>query len=121
MSPSEQITHKIASLSDWRGLVLARLREIVLSTDPEMLEEWKWNVPVWTRKGMVCSAGTFKDHVKFNFFQGAALADPDGLFNAGLDAKATRAIDFQENDTLDEAKLKRLLRAAVAHNLATKK
>ncbi|MBF6595256.1 MAG: DUF1801 domain-containing protein [Thermaceae bacterium] len=119
MNPSEQITQKIASLTDWRGPLLARLREIALS-DPEMVEEWKWNVPVWSRGGMVCSVGAFKDHLKFNFFQGAALTDPDGLFNAGLDAKATRAIDFREGDSIDEAKLKRLVNAAVAHNLSKK-
>jgi hypothetical protein len=81
-------------------------------------EEWKWGTAVWTCQGLVCAAGAFKDHVKRNFFRGASLDDPSRLFNAGLDAKATRAIDFATNDTIDEPALKGLIRAAVAHNRA---
>lgn len=121
MSPSEQITQKIASYSDWRGPALARLRTIVLEADPNLTEEWKWNTPVWSHQGLVCSVGAFKDHVKINFFQGAALKDPQGLFNAGLDAKATRAIDFAEADHPNEAALKALIRSAVSCNSAPKK
>ena len=117
-NPSELITNQIAELGDWRGKLLARLRKIVLNSAPGITEEWKWGTGVWTRKGLVCSAGVFQDHVKLNFFQGASLKDPKGLFNAGLDAKRTRAIDFSEGDDIAASDLKDLIRAAVAHNLS---
>src|ERR1051325_6682210 len=115
-TPSQRITNHIAELGGWRGTMLARLRRLILETDPAMVEEWKWGTPVWSHNGNVVAAGAFKDHVKLNFFQGAALEDPHGLFNAGLDAKATRAIDFQAGDTIDESALQELVRAAVAQN-----
>src|SRR5262245_29159396 len=115
---SQRITDLIAELGDWRGKVLARLRKITLDAAPDLTEEWKWGTAVWTNKGLVCSAGAFKDHVKLNFFKGASLKDPKRLFNAGLDAKATRAIDFHEGDAIDASALKALVRAAVAYNLA---
>jgi hypothetical protein len=117
-TPSERITNQIAELGDWRGKILARLRELVREADPEITEEWKWDTAVWTHKGLVCSAGAFKDHLKLNFFKGASLDDPNRLFNAGLDAKATRAIDFNEGQPLNEPALKDLIRTAVAFNLA---
>ncbi len=116
--PSQLITNQIAELGDWRGRMLARLRKVILEADPNITEEWKWNTAVWTHEGLVCSAGAFKDHVKLNFFKGASLKDPKGMFNAGLDAKNTRAIDFSEGDSLDASALKDLIRAAVAHNLS---
>src|SRR5262249_15687720 len=116
MNASEQITQHINDLGDWRGRILARLRRLILDTAPELVEEWKWNTPVWSHKGNVVAAGDFQDHVKINFFKGASLADPDGLFNASLEAKATRAIDISEGDVLNEAALRRLIRAAVALN-----
>ncbi|MGH8651114.1 MAG: DUF1801 domain-containing protein [Gammaproteobacteria bacterium] len=115
---SQRITNQIAELGDWRGKVLARLREVILDAAPDLTEEWKWGTAVWTNKGLVCSAGAFKDHVKLNFFKGASLKDPKRLFNAGLDAKATRAIDFHEGDDIDASALKALIRAAVAYNLS---
>jgi hypothetical protein len=118
VTPSERITDQIAKLTDWRGPVFARLRKLILEAAPEITEEWKWSTAVWAHKGLVCSVGAFKDHVKMNFFQGAALEDADGLFNAGLEAKATRAIDFHQGDDLDEAALKRLVGTAVAYNAA---
>jgi hypothetical protein len=118
MNPSQLITNYIAELADWRGQMLARLRALILETDPEIAEEWKWDTPVWSHKGNVVAAGAFKDHLKLNFFRGAALDDPHGLFNAGLEAKASRAIDFHEGDHVDESALKQLIRAAVEHNLA---
>jgi len=118
--PTRLITRKIASLGDWRGEMLARLRDLIHKTDPDIREEWKWGTAVWAHDGMVCSAGTFKDRVKLNFFRGAALDDPEGLFNAGLDAKATRAIDFGETDAIDEAAVSDLVRAAVALNASAK-
>ena len=113
---AQKITNQIAELADWRGARLGRLRQLILDVDPTLLEEWKWETPVWSRGGNVVAAGVFKDHVKLNFFKGAALPDPHGLFNAGLEAKATRAIDIHEGDTLDEPALRELIRAAVAQN-----
>jgi hypothetical protein len=118
LTPSQLITDQIAELSDWRGDMLARLRTLVLDAAPGITEEGKWGSAVWSQKGLVCSAGVFKDHVKLNFFKGASLDDAQGLFNAGLDAKATRAIDFSAGDSVDESALKDLIRAAVAYNLA---
>jgi hypothetical protein len=115
-TPTERITNLIAELTDWRGAMLARLRQLILEADPTLVEEWKWETPVWSRNGNVIATGAFKDHIKLNFFKGAALQDPQGLFNAGLDAKATRAIDLREGDTIDEPALQDLIRAAVAQN-----
>jgi len=120
-TPSQQITNQIAELADWRGKMLARLRQLILEAAPGMTEEWKWGTAVWSHKGNVVAAGAFKDHLKINFFKGAALKDPKGLFNAGLDAKATRAIDLHEGDKINEAALKELIRAAVARNTASGK
>jgi len=118
---SHLITKQIADLGDWRGRMLAQLRRAILGAAPGITEEWKWGTAVWTNKGLVCSAGAFKDHVKLNFFRGASLRDPKGLFNAGLDAKTTRAIDFREGDKVDGSALKDLIRAAVAFNLSGEK
>ena len=116
MNPSERIDQQIAELTDWRGQLIARLRKLILEADPHLTEEWKWETAVWSHQGLVCSIGAFKQTVKINFFQGAFLEDPQKLFNAGLDAKKTRAIDFREGDSVDEPALKGLIRAAVAHN-----
>ena len=115
-SASQHISRQIADLPDWRGKMLARLRKLILEASPGITEEWKWDTAVWSRDGLVCSAGVFRDHVKLNFFRGASLKDPKKLFNAGLDAKATRAIDFSEGDDLDDTALKDLVRVAVAYN-----
>jgi hypothetical protein len=115
-TPSLLITNLIAGLADWRGNLLARLRELILEYAPGATEEWKWDTPVWCYKGNVVAVGVFKDHVKLNFFKGASLEDPQGLFNAGLESKATRAIDFYEGGEIQETALKELIRAAVAHN-----
>jgi hypothetical protein len=115
-SPSQLITKHIAELTDWRGKLLARLRKLILEAAPEVTEDWKWGTPVWAHKGNVVAVGAFQDHVKLNFFKGASLDDPQGLFNAGLDAKATRAIDLHQGDKLNEAALKKLVRTAVDYN-----
>ncbi len=115
---SQLITSHIAELGDWRGKLVARLRKLILAADPDIVEEWKWGTPVWSRKGNVVSVGAFQDHVKINFFKGASLPDPHGLFNAGLEAQATRAIDLHEGHKLNEPALKELVRAAVAYNLS---
>jgi hypothetical protein len=118
LTPSQLISDQIAGLADWRGPLLARLRELIHEAAPDIIEEWKWETPVWSQRGNVVAAGAFKEHVKLNFFKGAFLPDPAGLFNAGLDAKATRAIDFSEGDNIPEAALKDLIHAAVAFNLS---
>ena len=115
-SASQHISRQIAELPDWRGKMLGRLRKLILEGSPGITEEWKWDTAVWSRDGLVCSAGVFRDHVKLNFFRGASLKDPKKLFNAGLEAKATRAIDFSEGDDLDDTALKDLVRSAVAYN-----
>ena len=121
LTPSQHIDSHIRELGDWRGQLLARLRKLILEVAPELTEEWKWDTPVWAYKGNVVAGGVFKDHVKLNFFKGASLEDPNGLFNAGLDAKASRGIDFHEGENIDEARLKDLIRAAVAQNSAGSK
>lgn len=115
-TPSQQIDDYLKGLTDWRGKTVSRLRKLIREAAPELAEEWKWDTPVWSYKGNVVAAGVFKDHVKLNFFKGASLPDPNKLFNAGLEAKATRAIDIQEDGTIDEAALTDLVRAAVAYN-----
>jgi hypothetical protein len=121
MTASQQIDNHIKELTDWRGRMLGRLRKLILEAAPNLTEEWKWDTPVWSYKGNVVAGGVFKDHVKLNFFKGASLQDPKGLFNAGLDAKATRAIDFSEGDDIDESALKDLIRDAVAYNMSGSK
>ena len=120
-SPSELITNQIEELADWRGKLLAQLRQLILDAAPDLTEEWKWGTAVWVHRGNILAAGAFKDHVKINFFEGAALVDPSKLFNAGFEAKATRAIDFHEGDRINAAALKELVRAAVALNASGSK
>ncbi len=121
MTPSQHIDNFIEELGDWRGKMIASFRKMVLKAAPELTEDWKWGVPVWAFKGNVVASGVFKDHVKLNFFKGASLKDPKKLFNAGLDAKATRAIDIAEDSEVDEEALRELLLEAVAFNAADKK
>ena len=116
MNASEQIDQRIAELGDWRGKMIAQVRKIVRAAVPDTTEEWKWDTPVWSQNGNVLAAGAFQDHVKLNFFKGASLQDPQHLFNAGLEAKATRAIDIYEGDTIDELALKELIISAVTLN-----
>ncbi len=118
LTPSQRITNHITELADWRGGMLAQLRNLILEADPDLTEEWKWDTPVWSRKRNVVAAGVFKDHVKLNFFKGALLGDPHGLFNAGLEAKTSRAIDFHESDDINAPALKGLVRAAVSQNMS---
>ena len=114
--PSELIDQHIAGLNDWRGERLARLRTVINAADPRLKEDWKWDIPIWTASGNVCALGAFKDSVKINFFKGASLPDPHGLFNGGLNAKASRSIDLAKGDQIDEAALQNLVREAVAQN-----
>lgn len=115
MEASQLIDNRIAELNDWRGKTMTRVRKLIHEAVPDIVEEWKWDTPVWSRNGNVVAAGAFQDHVKLNFFHGAMLEDHH-LFNAGLDAKATRAIDIREGDKIDEAALRDLVRAAAELN-----
>jgi hypothetical protein len=118
-TPSRLIDARIEELADWRGDLLSRIRALIKQADPEVVEEWKWRgVPVWYHDGMICTGETYKNHVKMTFAKGAALKDPSGLFNAGLESNVRRAIDFHEGDKLDERALKALIVAAVKLNAA---
>jgi hypothetical protein len=117
MNPSERIDRLIAQLTDWRGGTFASIRKNILEADREIIEEWKWmGSPVWSRDGMIAVANAHKGKVKLTFAHGASLADPDKLFNAGLEGNARRAIDFFEGDRINERALKNLVRAAVDYN-----
>ena len=118
-SPSALIDAKIEELGDWRGALLARIRSLIKEADPDVVEEWKWNTPVWSHAGILCTGETYKKVVKMTFAKGASLADPARLFNASLEGNVRRAIDIKEADTLDEAALKALIRAAVVLNTST--
>ncbi len=100
LTPSQHIDKQIKDLPDWRGKLLARLRKLVLASASELTEDWKWDTAVWVCKGNVVAGGVFKDHVRLNFFKGASLKDSKKLFNAGLEAKASRGIDFVEDSKL---------------------
>jgi hypothetical protein len=117
-SASQLIDAKIKSLDDWRGKTLARVRALIKQADPAVVEEWKWDVPVWSHDGIICTGETYKAKVKLTFAKGASIKDPAGLFNSSLDGNTRRAIDISEGDALDEAAFKALIRAAVAHNKA---
>ena len=117
MTPSEHIDQLIAGLTDWRGKTFASLRKAVLEADPEIIEDWKYmGSPVWSRDGMIAVANAHKSWVKITFASGAKFADPDKLFNAGLEGNLRRAIDFFEGDTVDAPALKKLIRSAIAYN-----
>lgn len=115
-SPSQLIDAKIKSLADWRGQTLAHVRALIQQADPAVVEEWKWNVPVWSHDGILCTGETYKAKVKLTFPKGASLKDPARLFNASLEGNTRRAIDLAEGDALDEAAFKALIRVAAALN-----
>ena len=115
-SPSQLIDARIEELGDWRGKMLGRLRAVVKQADANIVEEWKWNVPVWSHDGLICTGESYKNVVKMTFAQGAALKDPARLFNSSLEGNTRRAIDFREGAEIDEKALQALVRAAVALN-----
>ena len=121
-SPTELIDAKIKELGDWRGKTLSKLRGLIRQAVPDVVEEWKWRkatnpgVPVWSHQGGICTGETYKSVVKLTFFKGASLEDPSGLFNSSLDGKVRRAIDFHEDDEIDEKAFVNLIRAAVSLN-----
>ena len=117
-SPAELIDARIAELGDWRGATLAKLRALIKQAVPDVVESWKWRVPVWEKDGILCTGETYKAAVKLTFPKGAQLEDPKGVFNSSLEGNARRAIDFPENAKLNEAALKALFKAAATLNSA---
>ena len=117
-SASKLIDARIEELADWRGEMLARLRALIRQADPQVVEEWKWGIPVWSHDGIICTGETYKKAVKMTFAKGAFLDDPAGLFNSSLGGRLRRAIDFKEGEKVNEKELKTLIRAAVALNKA---
>ena len=115
-SPSRLIDAKIKALDDWRGKTLSHVRALIKQADPEVVEEWKWSVPVWSHDGIICTGETYKRAVKLTFAKGASLGDPSGLFNSSLEGNVRRAIDLHEGDEMNEAAFKTLIRAAAALN-----
>jgi hypothetical protein len=115
-SPSRLIDARIEELDDWRGEMLGRLRSLIKEADPDVVEEWKWNVPVWSHDGLICTGEAYRKVVKVTFAKGAALEDPKRLFNSSLEGNTRRVIDLHEGETIDAVGLKALIRAAVALN-----
>ena len=115
-TPAKKIDARIKELDDWRGKTLASLRKVIKQADPDIVEEWKWNVPVWSHDGIICTGETYKAAVKLTFAKGASLKDPAKLFNSSLEGNTRRAIDFREGDKIDADALKALIRAAAALN-----
>lgn len=115
-SPAQLIDARIKELDDWRGKELAHVRALIKQADPEVVEEWKWSVPVWSHDGLICTGEAYKRAVKLTFAKGASLKDPSGLFNSSLEGATRRAIDIHEGDQIDEDAFKALIRAAVALN-----
>ena len=115
-SPSRLIDARIKSLDDWRGRTLSRVRALIKAADPHVVEEWKWNVPVWSHDGIICTGESYKSVVKLTFAKGASLEDPSGLFNSSLEGNVRRAIDLHEGDEVDGDTFKALIRAAVGLN-----
>lgn len=113
---SRLIDARVRELDDWRGKMLSRLRALIREADPEVIEEWKWSVPVWSHAGLICTGETYQSVVKMTFARGARLEDPARLFNSSLEGNVRRAIDFREDAQVDAEALKALIRAAVALN-----
>jgi hypothetical protein len=121
MPASEQISRKIADLGDWRGETLARLRALIHEADPDVIEEWKWNVPVWSHDGILCTGETYKAAVKLTFAKGAFVEDPTGIFNSSLEGNLRRAVDIRQGEMPDPEAFKALIKAAIATNQAAAK
>ena len=119
-SASRRIDAKIAELGDWRGDTLVRIRKLLHESDAGIVEEWKWDVPVWSRDGIICTGETYKNVVKLTFAKGASLDDPARLFNSSLQGNVRRAIDIHEGENLDASAFRALVRNAIAHNQSAK-
>ena len=120
-SASELISKTIADLGDWRGKTLDRMRKLIKVADADVVEEWKWGIPVWSHDGIICTGETYKSVVKLTFAKGASLKDPARLFNSSLEGKVRRAIDIREGEEVDESAFKALFRQAAALNSAGRK
>ena len=120
-SASRQIDERIRELADWRGETLARMRKLILEAAPGIVEEWKWDVPVWSRDGILCTGEVYKKAVKLTFAKGASLPDPARLFNSSLEGATRRALDIHEGEKVDARAFKALIKAAVAHNASKPK
>lgn len=120
-APSRLIDERIRDLADWRGQTLARMRQLILEADPGATEEWKWNAPVWSHDGIVCTGEAYKKVVKLTFARGADIPDPSHLFNSSLEGRTRRAIDIHEGETVDARAFRALVKAAVARNAASAK
>ncbi len=118
-SPARLIDARIKELGDWRGQTLARVRALVKQADPDVVEEWKWSIPVWSHHGLICTGEVYKKAVKLTFAKGASLKDPAGLFTSSLEGKVRRAIDLREGEDLDEVAFKKLIREAVTLNASS--
>jgi hypothetical protein len=118
---ADLISKRISELGDWRGETLGRIRTLIKEADPDIAEEWKWAIPVWSHNGIVCTGETYKSHVKMTFAKGASLQDPARLFNSSLEGNVRRAIDIHEGEAIDAPALKALIRAAVALNVSGRK
>jgi hypothetical protein len=119
--PAEElISERMEELGDWRGKTLGRMRKLIREADPEVVEEWKWGIPVWSHDGIVCTGETYKKVVKLTFAKGASLGDPEGLFNSSLEGRVRRALDIHEGEVVDAGAFKGLVREAVAVNGAGK-
>ena len=118
---SELIDKRIAELGDWRAATLSRMRQLIKEADPDVVEEWKWSVPVWSHDGIICTGETYKSAVKLTFPKGASLNDPARLFNSSLDGNVRRAIDIHEGEEVDAGAFKSLVRAAVSANTSAGK
>src|SRR5262249_21375428 len=117
-SASRLIDARIAELDDWRGKTLSRLRALIKEADPDVVEEWKGNVPVWSHDGILCTGESYKSAVKLTFAHGATVRDPSRLFNSSLEGATRRAIDFREGEKIDESAFKALIRSAVSLNVS---
>jgi hypothetical protein len=117
-SASSLIDARIAELGDWRGETLARVRALIREALPEVVEEWKWDVPVWSQNGIICTGEVYKKAVKLTFAKGASVADPEGLFTSSLEGKVRRALDIPEGGAIDAEAFKALVQAAAAVNAA---
>jgi hypothetical protein len=116
LTPTQLIDYRIKELGDWRGKLLSEIRALINAADPQVVEDWKWNIPVWSHDGLICTGETYKEHVKITFARGAKIPDPKGVFNASLDGNARRALDLYEGDKIPKVAFKSLIEEAVKLN-----
>jgi hypothetical protein len=116
LSPEKLIDYRIKELNDWRGDLLAEIRALIKAADPLVIEDWKWNIPVWSHDGLICTGETYKEHVKVTFAKGAQIPDPKGVFNASLEGNARRAVDLHEGDKIPKVAFKALIKEALKIN-----